>query len=329
MNVLFVGNSYTHTNKMPELFEKIAKSKGVYINVEMDARSNHNFKMHAERPELFEHIKEKRWDYIVLQGFSRELSHSKEVMDSASIPYLESILDSVYMNNPCTNVLLYMTWGYKTGFDEREEIDTYEKMTDSVRRGYEYVSELFDLPIVPVGSVYKEMMKDHPSIELYQNDHQHPSLFGSYVIASTFYSAIFKASSERGDFAKIGADEASKIQSTAFDYVINNLDDYPLRNNTLRVKSNRDQMGNFDVVCEANYPCSVDVLWDFGDGQFSKEPAIIHRYNKAGTYWVVLNVEDMCGNRIIKRKVVFKDPPKPSKNKRSNPKVNKSSKKRI
>jgi hypothetical protein len=49
MNVLFIGNSYTHMNKMPSLFEKIAISKGIKVNVEMSAKSGHSFRMHSER----------------------------------------------------------------------------------------------------------------------------------------------------------------------------------------------------------------------------------------------------------------------------------------
>lgn len=329
MNVLFIGNSYTHMNKMPQLFEKIATSKGVKINVEMDAKSNHTFKMHSERPELYEHIKEKKWDYVVLQGFSRELSYSKDVIDTASVPYITKIVDSIYMNNPCTNVLLYMTWGYKEGFKDREEINSYEKMSDSVKVGYEYISDLFDFPIVPVGSVYKELMKNYPSINLYQPDYQHPTIYGSYLIASTFYSAIFKASPAKGDYSKIDEAEASEIQSTAYNYVINHIDEYKLGNNTLKVKSERDHKGRFYVHCEANYPCSVDVHWDFGDGNKSKESKVQHRYKESGTYWVTLRVEDMCGERTVKRKVVFKDPPKPTKKRKSSPTVVKTTEKRI
>src|SRR5690606_15913872 len=77
-NILFIGNSYTHMNKMPALFDKIAEAKGVKMHVEMNALSNHSFKMHSLRPELYTKLRERKWDYVVLQGFSRELSYPKE-----------------------------------------------------------------------------------------------------------------------------------------------------------------------------------------------------------------------------------------------------------
>ena len=77
MNILFIGNSYTHYNNMPFIFKNMAVSKNIKINVEMNAKSNHTFKMHAQRSEMYSAIRSKKWDYVVLQGFSRELKYEK------------------------------------------------------------------------------------------------------------------------------------------------------------------------------------------------------------------------------------------------------------
>lgn len=328
MNVLFIGNSYTHMNKMPELFSKMAASKGYKVNVEMDAKSNHSFKMHSERPELFEHIKQKKWDYVVLQGFSRELSYPPEYLDTASIPYFNKLVDSIYANNPCTSILLYMTWGYKEGFAERPEIDNYEKMSDMVRRGYQYLSAIYNLPIVPVGDVWRTLRSNVKEINLYDKDFQHPTIHGSYLTASTFYAAIFKSSPEKAYYKNMSEEEAIVLQQTAYDYVMNSLDEYKLRQNTLKVKNERSKKGEYLVHCEANYPCSNQLKWDFGDGKSSELSKVTHTYKKPGVYWVTLYVEDACGIRKIKRKVSFSAPSKPEPSQGSKPKViNKSEKK--
>ena len=96
MNVLFIGNSYTHYNSMPFIFQKMATSKNIKINVEMNAKSNHTFKMHSQRLDMYDVIRSKKWDYVVLQGFSRELKYDKEQIDTASLPYIKQILDSIY-----------------------------------------------------------------------------------------------------------------------------------------------------------------------------------------------------------------------------------------
>jgi hypothetical protein len=320
MNVLFIGNSYTHMNKMPDLVGKMAASKGYIVNVEMNAKSSHTFKMHSERPELFEHIKKKSWDYVVLQGFSRELSFEPEHIDTASIPYLNKIVDSIYANNPCTTILLYMTWGYKEGFPERPEIDTHEKMANSVRRGYQYISAIYDFPIVPVGDVFSLALKK-TDLSLYEQDQQHPTFYGSYLIASTFYSAIFKTSPVNAYRKSLNEQTATKIQSLAYDYVMSNLDNYKLKKNTLKVRYERTSNGEYLVHCEANYPNACEVKWIFGDGKHSTKNSVTHKYKKPGTYFVVLEVDDVCGTRKIRRKVTFTAPPKPKPNSNSKPKV--------
>lgn len=328
MNILFVGNSYTHMNKMPELVGKMAESKGYKVNVEMNAKSSHTFKMHSERSDLFEHIKKKKWDYVVLQGFSRELSYEPEYIDTATIPYLNKIVDSIYANNPCTNILLYMTWGYKEGFKERPEVDTYEKMADSIRKGYQYISAIYDFPIVPVGDVHR-LVRSNTDINLYEEDMQHPTFNGSYMVACTFYSAIFKTSPINAYRKSLSEPVANKLQSIAFDYVSKNLDTYKLKRNTLRVKYERTKDGEYLAHCEAIYPNACGVKWSFGDGTHSTKNVITHKYKKPGTYYVTLEVDDICGVRKVKRKVTFTAPPPPTPKSKSKPKVTSNKSRKI
>jgi len=170
LNILFVGNSYTHMNEMPFIFDRMAKSKGKSVHVEMNTRSGSSFQAHTTRPDLFKTIQSQKWDFVVLQGYSRELSYDLSHIDTATMPYIQQILDSIYQQDSCTNVLLYMTWGYKDGFLDRPETDTYEKMADKIATGYQYLADSLKLPIVPVGMVWKDFRKKYPEIELYDAD---------------------------------------------------------------------------------------------------------------------------------------------------------------
>ncbi len=328
MNVLFIGNSYTHMNDMPDLFGRLAESKGVKINVVMSAKSNHTFRMHCERPELFETIKSRKWDYVIVQGFSRELSFDPASIDTASIPYFQRIADSIYANNPCTNILLYMTWGYRNGYPIREETNTYEKMQDKIVAGYKYLSELYNLPIVPVGNVYREIRKNYPEINLYRDDDQHPTLAGSYAIACSFYTAIFKSSPENSFYSSLDEKTAKVIQKTAFNYVYNHLEEFKLRLNTFEVKYERTKDNRFVVYCKSNYPGASSIRWDFGDGSSSTKANDTHYFRREGEYTLKMTVHDSCGTRIIYRRLTFHMPNKPVKAKPSAPvKSNQTTKK--
>jgi len=314
MNILFIGNSYTHYNNMPSLFEKLAISKKYKINVEMNARSNHTFKMHSKREDMYQAIRKTKWDYVVVQGFSRELMFSKERIDTASLPYFRQIMDSIYSNNPCTNVLLYMTWGYENGYEGDNLVLTYQEMSDRIKAGYRYLAEMYQVPIVPVGDVWKNFRETYPSIRLYQEDSQHPNLLGSYLIANTFYTSIFKNTPENGFVpAKIDTATAKKIQRLSFSSVSTIIDTFKLNQNTMKFHFERNKKGEFIASGTANYPFADSLYWDLGNGIRISNSNFRWKYSKSGTYLVKLIVYEKCGVREMYRRAIFKDPPQPRK----------------
>lgn len=311
VKVLFIGNSYTHMNAMPNIFEKIAKSKGADVLVEMSAKSNHTFKMHSERKDMYESIRKEKWDYIVLQGFSREMSYDKNHIDSLSTPYFDQIIDSIYKNNPCTNVMLYMTWGYENGFSEREEVNTYDKMTNQITKGYSYFSEKYDIAIAPVGHVWREI-RSSSDMHLYQPDHQHPTYSGSYITACTFFSSIFKESPFGAFSGVLKEKDAELIQTTAFNYVSKHMDPFKLNRSYAVVKPMTGQgRKEYLVDVEAIYPYAKSIIWNFGDGKISDSVKTTHRYRKHGKYEIELEIEDLCGPRTFKQTVTFKKSRRP------------------
>ena len=317
VSVLFIGNSYTHQNKMPKLFEKISKSQGVDVHVEMSAKSSHTFEMHCNRPDMFNKINSRKWDYVVLQGFSRELSHSRDHIDSASVPYFDRIMDSIYRNNACTNVMLYMTWGYKEGYSAREETNSYEKMTDRVHDGYQYLSKKYELPIAPVGHVWREIRRTSP-IDLYQKDYQHPTIYGSYLAASTFYASIFKSSPVGAKSGSMDVKSALRIQQTAYDYVMANEDSFNLNENGLLVSHGMEGSDSYLINGSVRLNDGESAEWNFGDGATADTAEVNHRYKSSGIYVLEVKIRDLKGTRRMQRlvKISSKDsiPNIPNKN---------------
>jgi len=305
MNILFIGNSYTHMNSMPFIFDKIAKAKGKSINVEMSTHSGFSFKQHSERADMYEAIRSRKWDYVVLQGFSREFIHPFSYLDTATIPYLSSIIDTIKINHACTNLLFYMTWGYKDGYELNEDVGTYEKMSDTIANGYHYISNYFNVPIVPVGRVWKKVREEHPEINLYDSDLAHPSKSGSYLSACTFFASIYRESPEGVYTNTIDSQNAQIIQRSAAAYVLPKLNDFKLDSNIWDLQYTRTEKGDFMANLWANYPAATKVEWDLGDGTKTNEPILKHFYKKPGRYQVKLTVQDTCGVRTFQKEVVF------------------------
>jgi hypothetical protein len=316
MNILFIGNSYTHMNNMPKIFEKICISKGKKVHVEMNTRSGASFNVHTTRPDMYQAIKSRKWDVVVIQGYSREFSFEPAYLDTATIPYMVHIMDTIKRYSPCANIHLYLTWGYKDGFIERPETDSYEKMTDRIEFGYKYVSEIFSLPIDPVGLVWRELRKKHPSINLYDADNAHPNKNGSYLSACTHYAAIFRESPEGAITNTIGTKEAKEIQKHAAEVVLKRMNEFKLDINYYTVNLPKDKDQQQMVICKSYYVNAKSVSWDFGDGSTSKEKNVTYKYKKPGNYKVRLTVEDECGTRTFLTKITIPEPPKPKQKKK-------------
>ena len=296
--------------------------------IEKNTKSGASFKVHSMREDMYEAINSRKWDYVILQGYSRELSHNTEHIDSVTVPYIQQITDSIFANNACTNILFYMTWGYENGFLDRDEINTYEKMADSIEVGYRYIGEKFNFPIVPVGMVWKHV-RSTSSIDLYAPDRAHPSKDGSYLIATTFYNAIFDESNEHIFTNTISVKYAEIIKREAKVYVQTHRHKYHLDRDKITLKSWISKEGEYMLYYSSSYNDSLNIKWIFGDGKQSVDRIGTHEFRKSGSYVVLVVIEDNCGVRTYEKIVHFAKPAKPTKVRRKKPKYNLKNPKKI
>ncbi len=193
-NILFIGNSYTYRNEMPDIFEHIAISMGRKVFVSSSTKGKATFKIQANRRDVYDAIASKKWDYVVVQGSSREMLATSEELENETLPALEKIMKAIRINRMRTKILFYMTWGYKNGYKPDEETDSYEKMSIKVRDGYLDLKKKYRFGVVPVGMAWRDSRRKRPDVNLYVKDGAHPSFKGSYLAACCFYSAIFDES---------------------------------------------------------------------------------------------------------------------------------------
>jgi hypothetical protein len=202
-------------------------------------------------------------------------------------------------------VLLYQTWGYDGGYQaDSLDIDwSYQTMSDRIHQGYLYLGQQLNLSIVPVGKVWETVKENHPQIQLYQTDKQHPSLAGSYLAASCFYAALFKTEPNVGFSAKLDQKQAAILGEIAGAYVLMNKNRYQINKNSVEIEVKLNDENKKVVYLTANYPNANSVTWDFGDGMTESALKTRHVYGKPGTYEIKIKVQDACGERLMKRKV--------------------------
>ena len=220
-----------------------------------------------------------------------------------------------------------MTWSYENGFDEREEVDSFDKMTAAIERGYSYLGEKFNIPVVPAGLVWKDVREKDTTVDLYAEDRAHPSVIGSYLVASTFYGAIFMESITDVYTKTIHPKYAKTIKKSMYSIVTELADSNHLGLNRFSLDYHTTEKGKFELTFFSNYNDAI-VRWDFGDGTNSSKVKGIHKYHKPGKYTVVLTIESECGIQEVKRKVVVNKLKKPKRKPKSNPTVEKSTKRR-
>ena len=168
MKVLFVGNSHTFFNDMPELFARFAqKTAGEKPEVVMLAYGGRDYQWH--RKEYFSlrfNLMYGGFDYCVLQQAAHPYPPAEETFE-----YGTMIIDLCRKCN--VTPVVYMTWAEKR-FPENQQ-----KMIDTCTA---LASEKGAL-LAPVGEVWQKVRQRHPDIELYFRDGEHAGPYGDFLIA--------------------------------------------------------------------------------------------------------------------------------------------------
>lgn len=303
--VLFIGNSYTYVNNLPQLVKDIALSKSDTLVFDQSVFGGATFQTHHTSPQTYTKIKSQNWDVVVIQGQSQEPSLSNSTVMNFSYPNAKKLVDSVRIEHPCAEVLFFMTWGRKNS--DAENCPTYSPscsysgMQGRLRESYLMFADSFNAACAPVGVAWKTFRNNYPLVELYDMDESHPSINGSYLAACVFYSSIFqKAVSGATYYATVDPVTAQNIQSIAGPTVMDstvvwNLNSYiPVPDFSFSsVNGNTYQFNNLSKN-------ATTYNWSFGSNLFSPQ----NTFNGQPPYVVTLTVTNQCTLSSITKQVI-------------------------
>ena len=296
--VLFLGNSYTFFNDMPQLFYHIAFSAGDNLIVDSYSSGGARFSTHLNNTTSLEYINADQWDYVVLQGQSMEAAQPITEVETETFPYAQALCDSIRANNTCSQPVFFMTWGYQNGnpYDcpDWPPVCTYEGMDSLVQLRYRLLGEMNEAFVSPVGAVWRYVRENHPSINLYNADQSHPSPAGSYLAACTFYSIILQKSPDNIQYSySLSIGDALNIRNAVREVAFNNLDYWYV--NAFDPQSDFDfSYTNLDFNFINNSSYAENYTWLFGDGNSSTDANPSHTYASDGVYTVQL-ISEKCG----------------------------------
>lgn len=214
VRVLFVGNSYTYFNKMPEMFDAMCASTGVLKPLVGSVTDGGlNLADHVRRNELVRALTNgarsdgKPWDVMVLQNQS-VLSAAAAVDPNVAAGWAQAattITTMAKQSNPNMLVILFQTWArhpkvWKNGgadipmMGENAEV-MHQRVRGSVQAVFNAVQpHLADtqvrMLISPVGDFWKQASADLPAVEIYNEDGTHPNPAGSWLTALTILGTV-------------------------------------------------------------------------------------------------------------------------------------------
>lgn len=291
--VLFLGNSYTYVNNLPQLIADAALSVGDTLIFDSHTPGGYKLVQHSADAISQSKIAAGGWDYVVLQGQSQEPITDENNFYTGAV----NLKNQIKQYNPCAVPLLYMTWGRKNGdalnCPNIPVMCTYEGMDTTIKRDYLTIADWYRMEVSPVSVVWKYLRNNHPNINLYLADESHPSAEGSYAAACCFYAAIFKKNPALITYNfGLNAADAAIIRNAAKINVYDSLSLWDYKKLPVSEFSYVIGSGVNQVVFNNTSQNADSYLWNFGDGTNSALHSPTHSYAANGTYTVSLTTSN-------------------------------------
>lgn len=177
-SVLFVGNSYTYYNEMPEMFEHMARFNGVDCKIDVSVNGGVSLKDHWEghaglntKPM----IKADSFDFVVVQDQSLT-----PILNPKQTRYFGKKISNL-VKQQGGEMIIFQSWSRKNNPNSQMQLD----------RTFQQLSKEAESAIAPIAKAWHLAIKTYPELELYDADGSHPSIVGSYLTAMIIFKTLF------------------------------------------------------------------------------------------------------------------------------------------
>jgi PKD repeat protein len=298
--ILFIGNSYTAVNDLPNTLKNIALSFGDTLEVDNNTPGGMTLNGHTANAATLAKIQLGGWDYVVVQAQSQEPSFDPTQVASNTYPYAKKLDSLIHVSNPCAETIFYMTWGRKNGDSSNcpfySPVCTYAGMQKRLRESYLEMSLNNNASCAPAGVAWKRVRDNNPSIELYNPDQSHPSLNGTYLVACTFYSTLYHKSCVGSTYVLggVSTSDATILQTIASNTVLDSLETWQQHGSLPKAKfASTNTLNQYSFTNQSLR--SNNYEWNFGDGSsVSTQVNPTHTFSAIGTYTIALKAKNNC-----------------------------------
>jgi hypothetical protein len=100
LSVLFIGNSYTSYNNLPQLVQSLSTSAGKTLNIDSSIPGGYLMSSHLNDATTFAKISQGNWDYVILQEQS-QIPTIEFYRDNDMYPAMTDLKALIEQYNPC------------------------------------------------------------------------------------------------------------------------------------------------------------------------------------------------------------------------------------
>jgi hypothetical protein len=175
IKILFVGNSLTYTNSLPELVTSNAKGKGISVYTSQLAFPNYALEDHWNEGQLQNLIKTGGFNFVVVQQGPSSQS------DGRAMLLLYGPKLAAECKKAGAQLAFFMVWPAKAN------LHTF----NGVITNYRDAAVASQSILCPVGEVWKNHFETTDDFSYYGPDEFHPSLTGSEIAAKVIVNSLF------------------------------------------------------------------------------------------------------------------------------------------
>jgi hypothetical protein len=192
LRVLFIGNSYTYFNNLPQMLAGLAASAKPprSMETEMVTVGGATLKSLWASGKPQKALIHGKWDYVVLQeqstlGMGQVVNGIPQINDPKNFHESARMIDAE-VKKLGAKPIFYMTWARKDS-PEKQPL-----LTDAYLR----IGKELNDTVAPVGQAWQAALKARPDFALHVADKSHPNPAGSYLAACVFYATLYGQSPE-------------------------------------------------------------------------------------------------------------------------------------
>ena len=210
LKILFIGNSATYVNNIPQKLSFLASKAGYYLETKTIAKGGFKLSQHANSStehgkNVFDEIS-KGYDIVFLQDNGNCIS--SDVMRTASKDACEVLDSAIRATGAKTYIYVRPPYGYDsfgcTPFEQCVEFDKlFSEISDRLDTQNAYINRAFAYAI------------KHLNYDLWGPDHAHTGEYGAYLATCVFFSTVFHTTSTVLDPNGLSLKDAYALQKVA------------------------------------------------------------------------------------------------------------------